>query len=98
MAHTFRRTQRRRLAMLLAALSAGAVVLLAGGAQAQPSPYRYCAVTTQDDVQFADCTYSTFQQCLATISGLGGFCRENPRYFATPYDDRAAPPMRPPRR
>lgn len=95
MAQTFHRTRRRRLAMLFVALSAGAVAFSAGDAQAQPSPYRYCAVSTQQDVQFADCTYSTFQQCLATISGLGGFCRENPRYVASPDDDRAAPPMRP---
>ncbi len=30
-----------------------------------------------------DCTYDTFQQCMASISGLsGGNCTENPRFRA----------------
>jgi hypothetical protein len=31
-----------------------------------------------------NCGFSTFQQCLATVSGIGGSCRPNPQYQGTP--------------
>jgi hypothetical protein len=75
-------------ALIATALSLGA---FGTAAQAQNTRYPWCAVSAQDNVELADCTYSTFQQCLATISGLGGFCRENPRYVGGPMDDRPPP-------
>jgi hypothetical protein len=26
-----------------------------------------------------DCSYYTFEQCMATVRGVGGFCQQNPR-------------------
>jgi hypothetical protein len=34
-----------------------------------------------------DCSFYTWQQCRATVHGLGGFCSPNPRYVAV-VDDR----------
>jgi uncharacterized protein DUF3551 len=31
-----------------------------------------------------DCSYYTFEQCMATVRGVGGFCNRNPR---APYVD-----------
>jgi hypothetical protein len=31
-----------------------------------------------------NCGFETFQQCLATVSGVGGSCGENPMYLPTP--------------
>src|SRR4051794_39398758 len=56
------------LAVLLAALAADART----GANAAP----WCAY--YDEFTYS-CGFSTFQQCLATISGVGGVCRRNPR-------------------
>jgi hypothetical protein len=33
-----------------------------------------------------NCGFVTYQQCMATISGLGGYCERNPMY--RPGDDR----------
>ncbi len=37
-----------------------------------------------------NCGFSTLEQCLATISGIGGTCRPNPFYFGGggPPDER----------
>ena len=46
---------------------------------ATADPYRWCA-------QYAgrsgatNCYFMTLQQCQATVSGIGGFCRPNPFY------------------
>jgi uncharacterized protein DUF3551 len=31
-----------------------------------------------------NCGFSTFQQCLATVSGVGGSCGPNPQYQGSP--------------
>ncbi len=31
-----------------------------------------------------DCSYYTFQQCMATASGIGNICLRNPRYVGDP--------------
>jgi hypothetical protein len=36
-----------------------------------------------------NCGFVTFQQCMATISGIGGFCEPNPMYRPT-----ESPPVR----
>jgi hypothetical protein len=45
------------------------------------------------DREYTNCGYPSFQACLATASGAGGYCAPNPRYVAP------APPAsrRPPR-
>jgi hypothetical protein len=43
------------------------------------------------------CAFTSFQQCLVTISGIGGVCMQNFRYaFPPPY--AAPPPYAEPRR
>jgi len=58
-----------------------AVTAVAPRADAAPS-YRYCAeYGYRGDMT---CAYDTFEQCLATASGVGGSCRENPWWRPAP--------------
>jgi hypothetical protein len=54
------------------------------GAKAQP----WCAYY---DAYTYNCGFYTFEQCLATISGVGGACRRNPR-DTSGYDRRPDAP------
>src|SRR5436305_11153688 len=55
-----------------------AATLLGGWGWDRPAPY--CLY----DRDFTSCTYPTFAACLASASGAGGYCAENPRYVAPP--------------
>jgi hypothetical protein len=61
---------------LAAALALGLAMML-GGCGSQPS-LPWCA-----DINYQgrslDCSYRSFEQCQATIAGLGGSCVPNPR-------------------
>src|SRR5262245_42492643 len=61
----------------------------AGSAQAQYQMAPWCAYLGSWGGSY-DCSYHTFQQCMATASGIGDICLRNPRYVADP--------QRPPRR
>ncbi len=54
------------------------LALSASAAAAAPE-YPWCA---RYDWTTANCGFVSFQQCLATISGIGGRCEPNPRYVA----------------
>jgi hypothetical protein len=53
---------------------ATAIALLAKPVQAQSPPW--CAIMDNDGN--TDCSYYTEQQCLQTVSGVGGVCIHNP--------------------
>lgn len=57
-----------------------------------PSGYPFCLRTLYDD---DDCSYSTYQQCAATASGIGLSCFANPAFAYAPQDDQ---PQRPRKR
>ncbi len=63
----------------IAVSGAVAMLLLAAApsAQAQAREYPWCA---RYDWTTTNCGFVSFQQCLATISGIGGRCEQNPRY------------------
>jgi hypothetical protein len=69
------------LAVLLLAVAA------ASPAQAQAREYPWCA---RCDWTTRNCGFVSFQQCLATISGIGGRCEPNPFYKAPPPRKRKA--------
>ncbi len=45
---------------------------------AHAQEYKWCAVYTEMDA--TNCGFTTFRQCMATVSGVGGFCERNPAY------------------
>jgi hypothetical protein len=59
------------------------LVVLAIGASAVPAraevQYPWCAEYRRY-VGGTNCGFVTYQQCLATISGIGGYCYRNPAY------------------
>jgi len=57
-----------------------AVMLILAGvsrAEAQRLNYPYCAVYSFRTVT---CAFNTMQQCLMTVSGVGGYCERNAWY------------------
>ena len=66
--------------------AAVALVFIAGTASAQNLPW--CAIMDNDGN--TQCNYSTLQQCLQTLSGIGGRCIENPG--GSPPQSLLAPP------
>ena len=64
------------------AITAAALSLAAHATPAQAREYPWCA---RYDAWAINCGFVTFQQCLATISGVGGICTPNPRAVA--YND-----------
>jgi hypothetical protein len=63
---------------ILAIVLAMPAAIWTSAANAAPE-YPWCA---RYDWTTANCGFVSFQQCLATISGIGGRCEQNPRYVA----------------
>jgi hypothetical protein len=62
--------------MSLLGLAALAVGMSAIPAAAAPS-YPWC---TRYSNTAGECSFNTFEQCLETLSGIGGVCTRNPGY------------------
>jgi hypothetical protein len=59
------------------ALAAFAVAAASTGAQAQNYPW--CAVLNVGDNAY-NCGFVTREQCMVSISGIGGFCERNTQF------------------
>lgn len=72
-----------RLASILLATSIVPLTLASALAQGQPypyDPYPWCAVYGGRGGGGTNCGFRTWQQCMATVSGIGGFCEPNQFY------------------
>ena len=72
-----------RLPTILLATFILPMTLAPAWAQAQPfpyDPYPWCAVYSGRSGGASNCGFSTWQQCMATVSGIGGFCEPNQFY------------------
>jgi hypothetical protein len=51
-------------------------------------PYRWCAEYSGggESGGGTNCGFVTLQQCMATVSGIGGFCTQNLFYDGIPFD------------
>jgi hypothetical protein len=58
-----------------------AAAALAGGIPAShaQSPYNWCGVYSSG-FGAPSCSYNSYQQCVETMRGLGGFCTQTPAY------------------
>ena len=64
----------------LAVVAFGAVTALAAvSTPAQAQNYPWCAHygTPYDDTS---CGFTSYEQCMASVSGIGGFCQKNDTY------------------
>lgn len=66
-------------ALALGTAAVGAAFFTATAARAEIQ-YPWCAEYGGDDANAVNCGFTTLAQCRATISGMGGFCHENPAY------------------
>jgi hypothetical protein len=66
--------------MLHAALTLG-LILVAGAPDARAqvrAEGAWCALVQGPDGGYVSCAYSSWRQCQAALSGLGGICHLNP--------------------
>jgi hypothetical protein len=72
--------------MRLSVLTLGIVVsAVTFGSGAHAQNYPWCAVFGGADTGGAsNCGFTTFEQCMATRSGMGGFCERNTQYIPPP--------------
>jgi hypothetical protein len=75
-----------RMLAVLAVVSAA--LSLAGDANAQSKYWPWCA---RYDSWTIVCSFETYQQCAATVSGVGGYCQRN---VMPPPGPEARPPRR----
>jgi hypothetical protein len=72
---------------LILMLGVAGIALLVQVVTIQPSAayiaYPWCAYSGGRDGAGPSCGSSTFEQCLATVSGTGGYCARN-RYYEEP--------------
>ena len=79
-------------------LFGAAAVTLAAMAEVRPAAaqeYPWCAYYSRGDV--GNCGFRSLAQCRATISSIGGYCQQNPRYQAQRPVYREAPRRAAPR-
>jgi uncharacterized protein DUF3551 len=53
------------------------------GSRAQAQNYPWCAVLDMGDAAY-NCGFVTRDQCMVTVSGIGGFCEPNTQYQPPP--------------
>jgi hypothetical protein len=64
--------------------------LLVAAAALAPRPaaaafnYPWCATFYDSSLGMKSCSFSSYGQCMATISGVGGICAQNPLYASPP--------------
>ena len=83
------------------ALAAFVMLALASAADsARADPYRWCAEYSGGDfgAGSTSCYFWTWEQCMAAVSGVGGFCRVNPFFDGKPVVTPEDGPARAPRR
>ena len=52
--------------------------------RAEAQNYPWCAYYGGWDGGGTNCGFTTFEQCMATLSGMGGFCDRNTQYVPPP--------------
>lgn len=71
-----------RLLLLMLGIVVGAATF---GSGANAQNYPWCAVFGGADTGGAsNCGFTTFEQCMVTRSGMGGFCERNTQYIPPP--------------
>ena len=77
-----------RLSLIVLGIFAGSAAL---GSSASAQNYPWCAIYGGADIGGAsNCGFTTFEQCMVTLSGMGGFCARNTQYMPSPGSHSAA--------
>jgi hypothetical protein len=70
-----------RLLLCMLAISVGIVSV---GNRATAQNYPWCSQYSEGGAGGRNCGFTTFQQCLENVSGIGGFCEPNTQYQPPP--------------
>jgi hypothetical protein len=70
-----------RLLLLVLGIS---VCVVGIGTRAEAQNYPWCAYYNFQQGGATNCGWATFEQCLATVRGIGGSCGPNPMYQPPP--------------
>jgi hypothetical protein len=54
-----------------------------------PTSYPWCSRNAKMDSGSTTCYYTSYRQCMTTLSGLGGYCFESPYYHGSATKVRA---------
>ena len=84
-----------RLAILVLGILLGAA---SAGLTARAQDYPWCARYGGGRGGGQNCGFVGFDQCMATVRGIGGYCARNPQYFGPRLypeaaDARTVPPL-----
>jgi hypothetical protein len=71
---------RLNLANKIAIVVAAAALCALSGTAAHAQNYPWCSQYTGSMGGSMNCGFSTFAQCMANVSGIGGFCIRNDTY------------------
>jgi Protein of unknown function (DUF3551) len=47
-----------------------------------PTSYPWCARIPKTDGDATSCYFTSYRQCMTTLSGIGGYCYQSPYYHA----------------
>jgi hypothetical protein len=79
-----------RLPVLSIVLIAAALTAdLVPAAAQSPASYPWCARIPKSDGAATSCYFTSYRQCMTTLSGIGGYCYQSPYYQAAPAKGRA---------
>jgi hypothetical protein len=84
--------------MILSLILASTALVCAAESASAQSPYSYpwCSRQPVHEGATTSCYFTSYQQCMTTISGIGGWCYQNPAYYAASgYGQVTAKPLRP---
>jgi hypothetical protein len=59
------------------------IAAVAVGTRAEAQNYPWCAVLNTGDASY-NCGFTSFEQCMETVRGIGGFCNQNTQYQPPP--------------
>ena len=80
------------LKMRLRIVLAAVLLAVAGlGRPAHAEDYPWCAYYSTGDGNATNCGFVTREQCMASVSGVGGHCEPNNQYVAPPASRPDAP-------
>jgi hypothetical protein len=77
---------------MLSLVLASAMLTASTGLAFAQSPYSYpwCSRQTAGKSDATSCYFTSYQQCMTTISGIGGWCYQSPYYHGPSAPRQAA--------
>jgi Protein of unknown function (DUF3551) len=81
--------------VLLVVLAAALLGEIQAVSAQSPTSYPWCARYAGKLGDATSCYFASREQCMASVSGIGGFCYESPYYHRTPANAPASRRRRP---